>query len=461
MAFGVRRLFMSKSLKVSGGFGPDGEQLTEAEPARPAVCANCSTPLQGPICHECGQRADSPMRHLGALVEDMADSFFNFDSRLVRTLPALYLHPGLLTREYFAGRRTRYLPPFRLTFLLSVLAFLAIQFVANGVGLSSPQAGGKDNSFSAASTPAEVNQLLDKNLADLLEAREQVGSIAAAGIDTAGAGLQRQADARIRDLVSSGETNAETGSDKALADWHSRIAKAESLQRVQDLTNQAHAAIDKQRQSKTITALRTTELNELEEKIYQTAGERLTALAASADAEAPQSLKVHAGLLGLFGQLYEKRAKRNMSQFDSDPQVRRRFAAKMLNVSPVVLLAMLPFFGVLLKIMYLFKRRLYVEHLMVALHSHAFIFLSLLLLALASLARSALAPVAGWTQAPLLWLMWGLGVWIPVYLLLMQKHVYQQGWALTLGKYVVLGFAYLLLLTFALVASVLVTLGSM
>ena len=37
---------------------------------------------------------------------------------------------------------------------------------------------------------------------------------------------------------------------------------------------------------------------------------------------------------------------------------------------------------------------------------------------------------------------------MPLYLLLMQKRVYGQGWIMTLLKYLVLGICYLVLLSF-------------
>ncbi len=133
------------------------------------------------------------MRHIGALIEDIFDSFFDFDNRLLRTLPALYFRPGFLTREYFAGRRIRYLPPFRTMFLLSVLAFFAIQF---GIDASKMRIStDKANAFSDADTPAEVQQMLDKQLQGLQQADKAAGSIASAGVDMArkGAGASGRA----------------------------------------------------------------------------------------------------------------------------------------------------------------------------------------------------------------------------------------------------------------------------
>ena len=48
-----------------------------------------------------------------------------FDSRLRHTLPLFLVRPGVLTREYNAGRRARYTSPLKLYLVASVLFFLA------------------------------------------------------------------------------------------------------------------------------------------------------------------------------------------------------------------------------------------------------------------------------------------------------------------------------------------------
>jgi hypothetical protein len=49
----------------------------------------------------------------------------------------------------------------------------------------------------------------------------------------------------------------------------------------------------------------------------------------------------------------------------------------LFNVLPQTLIVLMPLFALMLKIAYWFKRRLYMEHLIVALHSHSFISLAL------------------------------------------------------------------------------------
>jgi hypothetical protein len=125
------------------------------------------------------------------------------------------------------------------------------------------------------------------------------------------------------------------------------------------------------------------------------------------------------------------------------------------------LIVLMPLFALMLKIAYWFKRRLYMEHLIVALHSHSFISLALTLVLAFSWLQEWLAPDGGfWKDV----FGWGIGLtsaWIPVYLLLMQKRVYGQGWLMTLVKFGVLGICYSILLGFGLMAAVLVGLLTM
>jgi hypothetical protein len=86
-------------------------------------CANCGTALSDRYCGSCGQ--DSRLRlDFRDFVGSVAEGLFNLDSRLWRTLRALCV-PGLLTAEFLAGRRARYLPPVQ-TYLVSALLFFAL-----------------------------------------------------------------------------------------------------------------------------------------------------------------------------------------------------------------------------------------------------------------------------------------------------------------------------------------------
>lgn len=89
-------------------------------------CPNCGTMLTGEYCVSCGQSARDLQQPIWTLLKDIFDSVLSIDGRLWKTVPALILRPGHVTRAYIDGKRARYVPPFRLFLLASVAFFLLI-----------------------------------------------------------------------------------------------------------------------------------------------------------------------------------------------------------------------------------------------------------------------------------------------------------------------------------------------
>ena len=91
-------------------------------------CLNCGAHLRGQYCGNCGQRARNRLISLWGLVREAFGDLFELDSRLWRTLVPLVIRPGRLTYDYLQGRRARYMPPFRMYLVLSLLFFLIAFF---------------------------------------------------------------------------------------------------------------------------------------------------------------------------------------------------------------------------------------------------------------------------------------------------------------------------------------------
>jgi hypothetical protein len=90
------------------------------------TCVNCGAVMTGPYCATCGQkRFVESDRRLGHLLHHFIASATDLDGRVWRSLRALLFHPGLLSREYFEGRRARWLSPVSIFFAASVLYFIA------------------------------------------------------------------------------------------------------------------------------------------------------------------------------------------------------------------------------------------------------------------------------------------------------------------------------------------------
>jgi len=104
----------------------------------------------------------------------------------------------------------------------------------------------------------------------------------------------------------------------------------------------------------------------------------------------------------------------------------------MHNV-PRALFIFLPLLAAVMMLMYRRPRHYYVEHLLLFVHNHAFLFLVLLL---AGLGSAFLKPLAGWISA-------AVTLYIAWYAYRSMRVVYGQGRALTLGKLVFLSFFYL------------------
>ena len=100
----------------------------DAELPEHDYCLNCGTRLRGQYCGHCGQRATSRLISLYELTRDAFGDLFELDSRLWRTLIPLLLRPGQLTRDYLEGRRARFMPPFRMYLVLSVVFFIVAFF---------------------------------------------------------------------------------------------------------------------------------------------------------------------------------------------------------------------------------------------------------------------------------------------------------------------------------------------
>ncbi len=156
-------------------------------------CPNCSTEIAGNFCAECGQSAKDLKKPFITLIRDMLGDVFSFDGRLLRTVPPLMFKPGKITRAYIDGKRMRYVPPFRLFLITSVLFFLVLfsvtgkqDWIAEGgdvtlnQGLSATIIDGKpiseydeyseifpdDGSFNRAAAKAFIERLAEEDALD-------------------------------------------------------------------------------------------------------------------------------------------------------------------------------------------------------------------------------------------------------------------------------------------------------
>ncbi|MDX1403517.1 MAG: DUF3667 domain-containing protein [Woeseiaceae bacterium] len=314
------------------------------------TCLNCGSTLAGQYCGNCGQRAASRLISLIELLKDAFGELLEFDSRLWRTLVTLSIRPGKLTRDYLRGRRVRYMPPFRMYLVLSIVFFLIAFF--------DPQE--EFGILFEAQAPADVAGDVDPT--------------------------SQSADAAI-------DPDSVENDDGTQA---ARVTVGDDFEAQCDMDGLG------------------------DDDIPSWLASRLTA----------------------------ERLKVMCNRIVADDG--RAFVNKLLDNVPVALFILLPVMAFVLQVLYPLSRRYYVEHLLFVVHYHSFVFLILSVQALFS-RLGGLAIVPDW---PFDILGLALALYVPVYLLLAQRRVYEQGRVVTFLKFSLLAFAYFvgLLIMFAMVA---------
>ena len=70
---------------------------------------------------------------LGGLLHEAFGELTSVDGGCYTRLSTILFRPGRITRDYFAGRRARYLPPFRAYLLVNVVLFFVLGSLGTGV----------------------------------------------------------------------------------------------------------------------------------------------------------------------------------------------------------------------------------------------------------------------------------------------------------------------------------------
>lgn len=128
---------------------------------RGVECLNCGHPLDvsHKYCPNCSQ-ANSTKK---LILKDFFDEFFSniisYDSRLLKTLAALLLRPGRITKDYIAGKRVSYTNPFRFLLSLAIIYFLLMSFSGDFEQLNRFGTNAKDDPFNLNVTDIEDLEL--------------------------------------------------------------------------------------------------------------------------------------------------------------------------------------------------------------------------------------------------------------------------------------------------------------
>ena len=382
----------------------------------PANCENCGTLLQGGFCHACGQSIHSPTRHFGHAVEEFFEAFWHLDGRVFRTLRDLMV-PGRVAANYLAGQRVRYIAPLRLFVILSLLTFFVGKLVVH-IDVGPVQFTSEDAQEIAEAKTVEKVRSLEKDWLDQLSVLEKKAAKKPGvnpGLVALRARIQGVAASRIKELERQPAGQA-------------TVAPAEPL---------------------------------------ATSGEKKSASSGDDDDQwkfndrpwDEQANPVDVAFLPGFADRWLNhkigRAKANMERWEDNVD---DFVQAFFGAVPTALFLLMPVFALLLKVAYLGTGRRYLEHIVVALYSHAWLLLVLLaMFVLNAIGEGAAAMWVGIVTSLLISLLW---LWAPIYLFLMQRRVYGERWAVAAVRYIMVGSVYLVMVVFVVIFAVLAGIAS-
>ena len=375
---------------------------------RPVIthCENCGAQLEGHWCAKCGQPAIDYRRSFRHVFADLLNEFLNWDSKFFATIGLLLARPWKLTNEFLAGHRVRYVHPLRLYLLASILFFFAATYGIKSVHFQ----------------PLELSPNTRAQIFGELE-RENVAPEVRQKIEQAFGG--------------------QPISPKKRAALEEQL-KNENLPKV------ARDAIQQRLEhgdpSPNVRAKLNDALKDLSPDVRTKVEESLKKAQDKAVIFEPDENEKPNDLPNWF----EKRAREKFGEHGTNIQL---FLVTLMSNLPYMMLACIPLFACVLKILYVRRRIFYIDHLVYALHVHAFAYVGIILIVLATIGlnRAVPGPIAGWIIA-LLWIVFVVEIFLSI------RRVYRQGWFISTFKFLFGGFVYLIVLVAAVATTFFVTL---
>jgi Protein of unknown function (DUF3667) len=291
-----------------------------------------------------------------SLFQDVVHDLTDLDSRVWRTLITLLTRPGKLSNEFIAGRRTFYLPPFRLYLVLSLIFFLLV-------------------------SPGGPNDLV---------------------------------------IDGSGKTSAQDAVNEAMRDLNAELDPAKRAPADRAANNAPKSA--------------TVESKPAEPESPDAPDTRAIP-GPNTLFEGQDCSDVNIDIFGSRSDWLKPRLVQACERLKTVSA--RDFGRALRNNLPKMMFMFLPLIALVNLVLYVFRRRGYVEHLLFYVHYHAFAFLLITL-------QITVTALLKWMHVPFIpgLLTFATYVYLFVYLFKAMRSVYHQSRAMTALKYVVVLSSY-------------------
>jgi hypothetical protein len=286
-------------------------------------CLNCGHIVEENFCPKCGQENIVTKEDAFHMVTHAIADYFHFEHKFFGTIGPLLSKPGQLTKEYVAGKRMSSIHPIRLYIFISIVFFLVI---LSGSGVKDYKTTEKEKVETTNSkTVTSKKDSLDKpkkelTVAQINEIKESLKYVPNRN------GLR---DSIIKKAIAE-ESSGQKSNEGPSISFGGKKSKFYNKWKIQDTTvvqyEKSQEALAKDKRDgfiKHYFIKRTIELNQYE-----------------------------------------------------NPE--EKFLEDFLHNIPKMMFLLLPMFALILKLVYINKKRYYYEHLIYSFHLHSAIFLSIL-----------------------------------------------------------------------------------
>ncbi len=336
-------------------------------------CANCEHPVSGSYCSNCGQSVKDFHRPFFSVVSESLGDALSLDNKFFHTLLPLFARPGYLTKEFMRGRRARYTPPFRLYLFLTFFAFLLLSHNHKPETDSEKNLTFKNDEGEEVQFLSYFDQILDKDFNES---------------DSLGADSLTKNFDRKNKIITFDYFDEETDKDLIEGDRLTKDVESENSIPIKNTDIDSVSEVD----------------------------------------TVPSPIYVKSG-----GKFINKELKNLINMWRLNPTMMMDNAFKKLSQT---LLLILPIFALFLAIFYIRRKKYLLEHLLISLNFHSFIFVIVILSELLLMTKLEFLQSFAFY----------LYFLIPLQLVLALKFYYQQSWVKTMVKFFMLSFIYNILL---------------
>ena len=354
------------------------------------ICLNCGFVFkeEDNFCPECGQENDHKIKSIFHFFRNFFSELLSLDSQVFRSIIPFLFRPGRLTLAYIQGKRKRYVAPIRLYLVMSFFYFFIFTVSINE---NVDSTGNRDSNKATSLKSPELPKNSDiSQLNDSLNLNMDLDSTIQSTVDSALA----EANEAIEKSNQGNKNSAGHWQNRRMGDQNIRIFNVK-MKELDSLYNDAKLS---------------------EEEILVELKKENTFF---------NRLLIH----------------RLIRMLDASP---KDILEKYLDEIPLMMFFLIPFFALILKLLYF--RKHYVAHLIFTLNIHSFIFLVFGLFFLIN----NFIDINQWVLIVTLLL-------VPFYIYKSFRNVYHQSRFMTLVKLFSFFIAYTVVLSFGLIFALIVS----